>query len=81
MGPDNVRSYQHVVALVDYLYNVRERYSLVVTNIIRLWNNLTPYDQAPSKFEDNFQHQLIKGRFKAPKTARVDVPGVQSFKR
>ena len=80
MGPDNVRSYQHVVALVDYLYNVRERYSLVVTNIIRLWNNLTPYDQAPSKFKDNF-HQLIKGRFKAPKTARFDVSGVQSVKR
>ena len=75
-----------MVALVDYLYTLREKQSPVVTNaeaenIIRLWNHLTPYDQGPSKFKDNFQHQLIKGRFKAPKSARVDVPGVQSVKR
>mgnify|MGYP003688505525 CR=1 FL=1 len=65
-----------MVALVDYLYTLREKQSPVVTNeeaenIIRLWNNLAPYDQAPSKFKDNFQHQLIKGRFKAPKTLYV----------
>ena len=72
MGPDNVRGYQHVVALVDYLYTLGDKQSPVVTNaeaenIIRLWNNLSPYDQRP--------------RFKAPKRARVDVPGVQSVKR
>uniref|UniRef100_K1Q3C6 Uncharacterized protein n=1 Tax=Magallana gigas TaxID=29159 RepID=K1Q3C6_MAGGI len=50
--------------------------------VIRLWNSLAPFDQAPYKFRDNLKQQLIKGRFKAPKSTRVDlVPGVQSVKR
>lgn len=50
--------------------------------VIRLWNSLAPFDQAPFKFRDNLKQQLIKGRFKAPKSTRVDlVPGVQSVKR
>ena len=56
VGADNVGGYQHVVALVDYLYTLREKQSPVVTNeeaenIIRLWNNLTPYDQATLKVQ------------------------------
>lgn len=49
--------------------------------VIRLWNSLAPFDQAPSKFRDNLKQQLIKAIFKAPKSTRVDlVPGVQSVK-
>lgn len=76
-----------MAALADCLYHLRSKEPPVISNadaarLIRLWDSLAPFDQAPSKFRDNFKQQLIKGRFKAPKSTRVDlVPGVQSVKR
>ncbi|KAH3843988.1 hypothetical protein DPMN_117528 [Dreissena polymorpha] len=43
---------------------------------------MSPYDQSPTKYKDRPQTQLIKGRFKAPNTSRIQlIPGVQSVKR
>lgn len=76
-----------MASLTDWLYHIRNKEPPVISNadadrVIRLWNSLAPFDQAPSKFRDNLKQQLIKAIFKAPKSTRVDlVPGVQSVKR
>ncbi|KAH3727499.1 hypothetical protein DPMN_053438 [Dreissena polymorpha] len=49
---------------------------------MKLWSKMSPYDQSPTKYKDRHQTPLIKGRFKAPKTSRIQlIPGVQSVKR
>lgn len=58
-----------MAALADCLYHLRSKEPPVISNadadrLIRLWDSLAPFDQAPSKFRDNFKQQLIKGRFK-----------------
>ncbi|KAH3826003.1 hypothetical protein DPMN_022262 [Dreissena polymorpha] len=73
--------------LAEYLFHLKDKESKAITNaeadhIVKLWCKMSPYDQSPSKYKDRHQTQLIKGRFKAPKTTRIQlVPGVQSVRR
>ncbi|KAH3827628.1 hypothetical protein DPMN_129568 [Dreissena polymorpha] len=75
--------------LAEYLFHLKDKESKAITNaeadhIVKLWSKMSPhlYNQSPSKYKDRHQTQLIKGRFKAPKTTRIQlVPGVHSVRR
>lgn len=87
LGPEGIGGYQHVVALAEFLYGLLEREPRVINNadadkIVQLWEAMGEYDRSPTKFRANYKTQLVKGRFKAPKTTRTQlVPGVQSVRR
>ncbi|XP_052268731.1 uncharacterized protein LOC127870114 [Dreissena polymorpha] len=87
IGPNRVAGYGHVMDLAEYLFHLKDKESKAIANaeadhIVKLWSKMSPYDQSPSKYKDRHQIQLIKGRFKASKTSRIQlVPGVQSVRK
>jgi hypothetical protein len=83
VGPDSIPGYGRVQELAAYLVSLRQDIYLTnaqVTHLIRLWNNLSDYDKAPTVFEERFSKEA-RGRYKAKKSVRNVVPGVESTER
>ena len=83
VGPDNNKGHDKVQDFAAYLVSIRDgNMSLPDTQaneIIRLWNNLHEYDKRPTMFALQHGTELVKGRFKAPKSRTTGaVPGLDS---
>ncbi|XP_056311203.1 uncharacterized protein LOC130222700 [Danio aesculapii] len=75
-----------VDSLADYLVDLRNQPSLVLTNqqvsnIFALWQNLLDYDKQRVVFAARHQAKLDTGRFRSPKKKQEFTPGVESLKR
>ena len=83
VGPDSIPGFDRVQELAAYLVDLRHNIYLTnaqVTRLIELWNNLTDYDKGPTPFQERFSKKA-RGRYKAKKSVRNVVPGVESTER
>ena len=83
VGPDSIPGYGKVQELAAYLVGLRHDIYLTnaqVNRLIQLWNDLPDYDKAPTVFPERFSKQA-RGHYKAKKSVRNVVPGVESTER
>ena len=83
VGPDNIPGFSQVQELAAYLVSIRHDTYLTnaqMKQLIKLWNNLSDYDKAPAVFPERFSKEA-RGRFKAKKSVRNVVPGVEGTER
>jgi hypothetical protein len=87
IGPDNIPGYNKVQALAKFLVDLTDKENKVITGteaatIIDLWNDLDPFDRRPTLYAPLHSRELVKGRFKNPKSFRTEtIPGVHSVRR
>ena len=86
VGPDNIEGFEKVATLAAFLASLRDSdmplNNTEAEHIIRLWDQLEPYDKQPTVFSARHKKKLEKGRFKSPKkSSNLIVPGVDSTKR
>lgn len=85
LGPDNIPGYTKVLNLASFLLLLKDQdqegpmTSAEVNTLIRLWADLSPYDQRRTNFPDRFAASPGTGRFKSPK--KQVAMGVTSIKR
>ncbi|KAF1374347.1 hypothetical protein PFLUV_G00228130 [Perca fluviatilis] len=75
-----------VDSLAEYLVELRNKPSLVLTNqqvsdIVILWQNLLDFDKQRIVFSARHQTRLVTGRFRTQKNRQEFTPGVESVKR
>lgn len=82
VGPNGVAGFDAVQKLSSYLVSLASESSLTnqqADEIIRLWNDLSPYDRQRVNYPARHQERILTGRFARCKTAVT--PGVDSVKR
>jgi hypothetical protein len=74
-------SIHNLKLLADYLVSIGETPCLShdqASKIIKLWNELSPFDKRSTAFAPRYKSKLSKGRFKSSKAKFL--PGVDSTK-
>ena len=85
VGPDNIPGYEKVEELATCLVTLRRANppisAMETQTIVRLWEALNEYDNAPTTFPVRHKDRLTKGRFKVAKSKSSVAPGVDSTRR